>query len=337
MPEPTRPAPRLQRFAAGISANLIVLIPFAMVLGVTVGLVVDLKTAQVLVLPLTMLMVFPMLVNFRVAQVAEAGDWKAVGLAMAVDFVAVPFIAWGLARAFFADQPGLYVGMVLAGLFPTSGMTISWTGMAKGNVAAAIKMTVIGLLAASALAPFYLLVLAGAVVEFDLAEVVRTVLLVVGLPLVLGQITRAAIVRTAGEQALKQRVAPVLPGISALGVLGIVFLAVGMKAPMIGAEPMLLFKIAVPLLVFYAVNFAGSTLLGRATLTRGDAIALVYGTVMRNLSIALGIAIASFGPDAALVLSGAYIIQVQGAAWYVRYTDRFFGTAPVPAVAPVGE
>ena len=35
--------------------------------------------------------------------------------------------------------------LLLAGLVPTSGMTISWTGFAKGNVAAAVKMTVIGL------------------------------------------------------------------------------------------------------------------------------------------------------------------------------------------------
>ena len=56
-------------------------------------------------------------------------------------------------------------------------------------------------------------------------------------------------------------------------------------------------------------------------------IRLVYGTVMRNLSIALAIAMNSFGgsgADIALIVSAAYIIQVQAAAWYVRYTDRIF-------------
>ena len=63
-----------------------------------------------------------------------------------------------------------------------------------------------------------------------------------------------------------------------------------------------------------------STLTGRLLLARGEAIALVYGTVMRNLSIALAIAINAFGErgtDAALVVALAYIIQVQSAAWYV--------------------
>ena len=50
---------------------------------------------------------------------------------------------------------------------------------------------------------------------------------------------------------------------------------------------------------------------------------------MRNLSIALAIAINSFGQagsDAALVIAAAYIIQVQSAAWYVKFTERIFAT-----------
>jgi arsenite transporter len=51
---------------------------------------------------------------------------------------------------------------------------------------------------------------------------------------------------------------------------------------------------------------------------------------MRNLSIALAVAINAFGEagsDAALVISVAYIIQVQSVAWYVKLTDRVFGSA----------
>jgi len=53
--------------------------------------------------------------------------------------------------------------------------------------------------------------------------------------------------------------------------------------------------------------------------------------VMRNLSIALAIAINAFGEkgaDAALIIAVSYIIQVQSAAWYVKFSDRIFGPAP---------
>jgi len=82
------------------------------------------------------------------------------------------------------------------------------------------------------------------------------------------------------------------------------------------------------LLLLYLLNFSLSTFIVRKLFSPGDGIALVYGTVMRNLSIALAIAINAFGEagtDAALVIALAYIIQVQSAAWYVKCTDLLFG------------
>ncbi len=64
----------------------------------------------------------------------------------------------------------------------------------------------------------------------------------------------------------------------------------------------------------YAFNFILSSLLGKMFLSRGDAIAMVCGIVMRNLSIALALGINAFGKEgasAALVVAIAYIIQVQ--------------------------
>lgn len=91
---------------------------------------------------------------------------------------------------------------------------------------------------------------------------------------------------------------------------------------------MILWMIFKPLLIIYFVNYVLGTIVGKMMFKRGDAIALVYGTVMRNLSIALAIAINAFGEqgaDAALVIAVSYIIQVQSAAWYVKLTDKIFG------------
>ncbi|MEA5448071.1 hypothetical protein VB780_05785 [Leptolyngbya sp. CCNP1308] len=78
-------------------------------------------------------------------------------------------------------------------------------------------------------------------------------------------------------------------------------------------------------------QFCTQSLVGKLLFNREDAIALVYGAVMRNLSIALAIAITAFGgeqgSEIALIIAMAYIIQVQAAAWYVKLTDRIFGPA----------
>lgn len=69
-------------------------------------------------------------------------------------------------------------------------------------------------------------------------------------------------------------------------------------------------------------------MVGKVFFRRGEAIALVYGTVMRNLSICLAIAMMTYGktdPEVAIVVALAFIIQVQSAAWYVKFSNKIFG------------
>jgi len=224
---------------------------------------------------------------------------------------------------------------------PTSGMTISWTGFAKGNVEAAVKMTVIGLVLGSLATPVYVKLLLGADIDMDLGLVVRQILLIVFLPMGAGHLTQSLLLRRYGQDGFQKRMAPRFPALSALGVLGIVFVAMALKAKSIYQSPELLLSIFIPIMIIYALNFALSTWVGRRLLPRADAIALVYGTVMRNLSIALALAINAFGTQgagAALVVALAYVVQVQSAAWYVKFTDRIFGptvTVATPAMAPL--
>ena len=120
------------------------------------------------------------------------------------------------------------------------------------------------------------------------------------------------------------------PPISTLGVLGIVFVAIALKANDILGQPVVVVRYLMPLLLLYLINFTLSTLIGKWFFSRGDAIAIVYGTVMRNLSIALAVAMTAFaehGAEIAVIIALAYIIQVQAAAWYVRLTDNIFGKA----------
>ena len=325
------------KFLQSISKNLVLAIPATMVLGFGSGLVGDMAWLKSLIMPFTFLMVYPMMVTLKVREVFSGGDIKAQAITQVVNFAIVPFLAYGVSWLFFRDEPYMMLGLLLAGLVPTSGMTISWTGFAKGNVAAAVKMTVIGLTLGSLLTPVYIQALLGATVEMDMGAVFGQIVLIVFLPMVLGYATQRYLVGRYGQKDFGERFAPRFPALSTLGVLGIVFIALALKARTIAAAPTVLLQILAPLAIIYAVNFALSTVLGRVLLPRGDAIALVYGTVMRNLSIALAVAINAFGvqgSDAALVVALAYIIQVQSAAWYVKLTNRLFGPAPASSGGP---
>ena len=311
--------------------NLVWSIPAFMVAGIIVGVLTNPAPLKSLIIPLTFLMVYPMMINLQIQKVLSGGDTKVQLVTQLINFAVVPFFAFAMGRVFFGDRPLVALGLLLASLLPTSGMTISWTGFAKGNLSAAIKMTVIGLILGSIATPFYAKWLMGTVVEIPLASIFKQIIIIVFLPMILGVVTRIALIQMVGADKYHKSLKQKFPAFSTIGVLGIVSVAMALKAKDILASPTILLSFLVPLAILYAGNFLLSTLVGKFFFARGDAIALVYGTVMRNLSIALAIAMTAFGneqgSEIALIIAMAYIIQVQAAAWYVRCTDRIFSPA----------
>ena len=310
-----------------LSKNLSLSIPLFLVLGLFASLTMPTQELGVLIAPLTLLMIYPMMVGVKPQQLLAPGgnavQWWAVG----INFLCIPFVAYGLGRVFFAEQPALALGLLLAALLPTSGMTISWTGFAKGNVPSAIKITIIGLLLGSLLTPFYVKFLMGADIPVELGQVFKQIVLFIVVPFVLAQITRLWLVKKYGDEAFKQRLAPKFPPFSSLGVLGVVFVAMALKGQDLVVSPSLVVTLILPLLALYAINYVVSTVVARKALNRGDGIALVYGTVMRNLSIALALSMTAFGEagaQAAVLIAVAYIIQVQSAAAYIKLSARLF-------------
>lgn len=311
-----------------IQKNLIWAIPLVLTGGFLYGMAANADGMRHLVLPFTFLMVYPMMVPLPLRKVMEKGDLKLQLATQVINFTVIPGLAFGMGRIFFPQSPYLALGLLLASLLPTSGMTISWTGMARGNVPASVKMTVLGLIAGSLLTPLYIEFLMGTHVEVSLPQVFKQIGLVVALPLALGQATQRLLIWRHGIARFQKDIKGVFPLFSTLGVLGVVFVAMALKARSVAENPGQLAGLFLPLLILYGINFVLSTLVGRWFFNRDDAIALVYGTVMRNLSIALAIAMTAFGNEgsqAALILALAYIVQVQSAAWYVRLTDRIFG------------
>ena len=311
-----------------IQKHLIWNIPLFMMLGITTGYNSDPAILKSLIIPLTFLMVFPMMVNLQIKKLFTHGSPKLQIVTQIINFTIIPFIAFGLGKLFFPEKPLIALGLLLAALLPTSGMTISWTGFAKGNMLAAIKMTVIGLVAGSILTPFYGKVLMGTTIEIPLIKVFKQIAIIVFLPMVLGFATRQLLLKKYGLEFYQEHLKQKFPLISTIGVLGIVYIAMALKAKSIIDNPSILLIMLIPLIILYALNFLISTLIGKLFFKRDDAIAMVYGTVMRNLSIALAIAMTAFGAkgsEIAIIISIAYIIQVQAAAWYVKFTNKIFG------------
>ncbi|MBU0660865.1 bile acid:sodium symporter [Patescibacteria group bacterium] len=311
-----------------LQKNLIWTIPTFMIFGLLYGKFFDVSSFKALILPLTFFMVYPMMVSLKMNFHFSKKCRKVLLLTQGLNFLVIPFLGLFIGKMFFADKPFAVVGLLLTSLLPTSGMTISWTGFAKGNMLAAVKITVFGLILGSVLTPFYLDWLVGESIVIPLVQVFKQIALIVFAPMLLGLFTQKILVKKYGQKSFDETYKKKFPPFAIIGVLGIVFIAMALKSSAILNNPALLWQYFLPLIVLYAVNFALSTIVGKTFLSREDAIALVYGTVMRNLSIALAIAMTVFGKESseiAIIIALAYVIQAQSAAWYVKFTDIIFG------------
>lgn len=315
---------------AAVKGNLIYVVVASLVAGLAFGQVAGAGTKSLLkaaVLPVLFLMIYPMMINIDLKELSNLRRHaKPVGLSLVVNFAVAPLVAVGLARIFFAGNPAYAVGLFFIALIPASGMTAAWTGLADGDLEAALVAMAVNLLAAVAILPAYLPVLVPASVAFDPAALYRQLAQVVVLPMVAGNLTRRVLLRRYGSDGFRQ-LKPMFGGLSSVGVMVIVFIAMTMRSQSILADPVTSASTVVPLVIFYAALLAVGTGLGRALLDTERGIALVYATSMRNLSIALAIVVGagSAPAEAVLPIALAYTLQPPLGAVYMHYRRDVVG------------
>jgi ACR3 family arsenite efflux pump ArsB len=326
------------RISSYLKKHLSVVILVTVVLAIIIGVIFNLPKLNSLTTPLTILIVFPMMIGLRFQDIFSLKDVKVQLITQIVNFALIPFIGYGLAIFFLHNQIELAFGLLLVALLPTSGgMTISWTGFAKGNVQAAIKMTIIGLFLGSLCAPFYINFLMGETISIPISRVIELIFVIVIIPMIVGQLTRIILVGRYSEQSFNKEVKPKLPALSVWGLIGLIFVAIALKAKSIVSEPSIIIQILIPLVLFYSVIYLLSSVVGKFFLIREDAVALVFGTALRSLSIALVMTLTVFGKkgaEIALLISLAYVIQIQSASWYLKLADNIFRSVESHKVIP---
>lgn len=330
MTGPVALGPTTRRALAGVKDNLIYVVVGSLVAGLATGQVVGPGANSALraaVVPVLFVMIYPMMVTIDLRKVLDVGaNARVVGLSLLVNFLVAPLLAVGLARLFFAGNPAYAVGLYFVALLPTSGMTAAWTGLADGDLEAALVAMAVNLLTAVALLPAFLSMLVPADVSFEAGALYRQLAVVVVAPMVAGVLTRSFLLRRLGETGFR-RLKPVLGGISSVGVMLIVFVATTMRSDSILADPLASVAVVVPLFAFYAALLVVGSGLGALTLSEPQGVALVYATSMRNLSIAIAVAATpGFPPTTAVLpIALAYLLQPPIGALYMHYRRDVVG------------
>ncbi len=305
-----------------IKRNLVLSILISMTIGFLIGLFIDTSFLRSGVSFLTFFMVYPMMVTLNYGSLLEKGNLRLQLITQLVNFIYLPILAYLFGIVFFPDEIYLRLAILLIALLPTSGMTVSWTVMANGNVKEAIRMIVVGLFLGGLLSPFYISFFLGTSIALPLGDIIVQIILVIFIPMLLGFMTQMVLKKRYGETVFVKSIKPKFPLFSTFFVVVLIALVMSLRARMLFEHPLILARILVPVVLGYLVMIVSLHILGRWLFNDSDRIAFVNGTMVRSLSLALAIALSVFsdlGPEIALVIAMAYIVQVQLAAWYTKF------------------
>ena len=316
----TPPIDALKAIAGG---TFVMSVPSVISLGVPIGLFA---------------MMYPAMTNVRLDEIGGAfRSPRQLAVVLLFNYLVAPFLMLGLANVFVAD-PELRTGLILYGLAPCIAMVIIFTFLAKGNTPMALVFVALNSVAQMLLIPVYARLLIGNV-SFDVWVVAESVVLYLGLPLVLGVLTRQLVTRRGGEAAMDG----LKPGLNALSILGLLFTLIVMfslKGDLILERPAIVLEMALPMALFFGIMFFVVLFVGsRLRFPYGDAVAVAFNATGRDFEIAIAIAITAFSPTVALATVVGPLIEVPVMLFLVwaamRLRTHLFGSAAT-GLTPLG-
>ena len=284
------------------------------------------------------LMMYPAMTNVRIDELGHAfRSPKPLLLVVFFNYAIAPFFMFGLAKLFLTSQPELMTGLILYGIAPCIAMVIIFTFLAGGNTPLALVLVAFNSLIQMLVIPLYAKLFIGAV-QFDVLVVGESVILYLGLPLVLGFLTRRVGVRRIGEVGF-ELLRTVLNALAILGLLFTLVVMFALKGDLILERPIIVLQMALPMALFFFVIFNVAYLTGwKLGLNYRDSVAAAFNSTGRDFEIAIAIAITAFSPTVALATVVGPLIEVPimlTLVWIARRTGShlFREYGPTPALA----
>lgn len=241
-------------------------------------------------------------------------DWRSFCLGLILNFVLAPMLCWLLAQAFLARYPDLATGVILIGVVPCAGMALVWVGLLDGDIPLATVINAATMIAAPFLIPILMLVLAGRLVTVNALEMFKTVFYTVLLPLAGGIALREWLGRKTEVKAYLS----VMPAVSATAAVFLMFVAVNNAVPALLRSLGLIIPLVASIVIIFPALFLVSHLISARILTPKKDVAITYSAGMKNLPIALGIAIMSFKGLSMLPVALGFVSQMLTAVCFYQ-------------------